>query len=243
MKRKQAASNNPCSVACMSLNLTPSTYKTDWLYARMRAFNAKILNICNVVTKVHRPCFITWQTGKKRQHRKCQHYKGHNKRREEKSTRCHWKVYCTYNMLNMFRALLCPSSGAQDYMCYYRQRCAVLGCWLSEVRCRATGYAFRVRDVAPLALSWWQGQWSNIPHPGRIAGGPAPYLRQPATKASHTIGGNNTHTVLSSWWWAQKCLKHVEHIISAINHSVASSWFFFSMHMQRCTDKHTSRAQ
>ena len=29
-------------------------------------------------------------------------------------------------------------------------------------------------------------------------------------------------------WWAQKWPKHVEHIISAINHSVASSWFFFS---------------
>jgi len=28
------------------------------------------------------------------------------------------------------------------------------------------------------------------------------------------------------------------HIITAINHSVASSWFFFSTHMQRCTDKH-----
>ena len=45
----------------------------------MRAFNAKILNICNVVTNVHRPCFITWQTEKKRQHRKCQHHKGQNK--------------------------------------------------------------------------------------------------------------------------------------------------------------------
>ena len=51
-------------------------------------------------------------------------------RREEKPTRCHRMVYFTYNMLNMFRALLCP--------------------------------------------------------------------------------------------------KHVEHIISAINHSVTSSWFFFS---------------
>ena len=38
-------------------------------------------------------------------------------RREEKPTRCYWIVYCTYNLLNMFRALLCPSSGARDYMC------------------------------------------------------------------------------------------------------------------------------
>jgi len=35
-------------------------------------------------------------------------------RREENPTRCHWMVYCTYNMHNMFRALLCPSSGARD---------------------------------------------------------------------------------------------------------------------------------
>ena len=29
----------------------------------------------------------------------------------------------------------------------------------------------------------------------------------------------------SSWWWAYKCPKHVEQIISAIKHSVAFSWF------------------
>ena len=40
-------------------------------------------------------------------------------------------VYCTYNMLNMFRALLCPSSGARDYMCVvtaYGVQCFVAGC-------------------------------------------------------------------------------------------------------------------
>jgi len=26
-------------------------------------------------------------------------------------------LYCTYDMLNMLRALLCPSSGALGYMC------------------------------------------------------------------------------------------------------------------------------
>ena len=52
-------------------------------------------------------------------------------RREEKPTRCHWMVYCTYNMLNMFRALLCPSSGAREYMCVitaYGVQCLVAGC-------------------------------------------------------------------------------------------------------------------
>jgi len=46
-----------------------------------------------------------------------------------------------------------------------------------------------------------------------------------ATKALRTICGFNTSIVSSSWWWAYKCVKHVEQITSAINHSVASSWF------------------
>ena len=72
-------------------------------------------------------------------------------RREEKPIRCHWMVYCTYNMPNTFRALLCTSSGAQDYMCVitaYGVQC--LGCWLSVVRCRTAGYASGMRDVARL---------------------------------------------------------------------------------------------
>ena len=117
-------------------------------------------------------------------------------RREEKPTRCHWMVYCTYNLLYIFRALLCPSSGARDYLCVitaYGLRC--LGYWLLEVRCRAAGYAYGMRNVARL-------QSSYISHPGRIACCSAPDLRQPPTKALHTIGGNNTHTVSSSWWLA-----------------------------------------
>jgi len=41
-------------------------------------------------------------------------------------------VYCNYDTLNMFQALLCPSSGAQDYMCVvtaYGVQCLVIGCW------------------------------------------------------------------------------------------------------------------
>jgi len=34
---------------------------------------------------------------------------------EEKPTRRHLLFYCTSYRLNMFRALLCPSSGARDY--------------------------------------------------------------------------------------------------------------------------------
>jgi len=54
--------------------------------------------------------------------------------REEKPIRCHWMVYCSYNMLNMFRALLCPLSGARDYMCViavYGVQWLVAGCRVS----------------------------------------------------------------------------------------------------------------
>jgi len=52
-------------------------------------------------------------------------------RREEKPTRCHWIVYFTYDMLNMFPALIRPSSGARDNMCVitaYGVQCLVAGC-------------------------------------------------------------------------------------------------------------------
>ena len=95
-------------------------------------------------------------------------------------------LYCTY-LLDMFRALIRPSSRARDYTCVtaaYGVRC--VGCWWSAVR-----------------------------------------SRPPATKAFHTVCCNNTSIVSTSWCWAYKCLKHAEQIISAIKHSVASSWFSF----------------
>ena len=51
--------------------------------------------------------------------------------REEKPTRCHQMVYCTYNMLSIFRALLCPSSGARDCVLIPPMVCEALvaGCW------------------------------------------------------------------------------------------------------------------
>jgi len=72
-----------------------------------------------------------------------------------------------------------------------------------------------------------------------IACCPAPDRRPPATKALHTICSNKTSIESSSWWWAYKCLKHVEQITSAIKHSVPSSWFS-SQHLNNDarTNKH-----
>jgi len=83
----------------------------------------------------------------------------------------------------------------------------------------------------------------NLPHPGRIACSPAPKSRPPATKALHTICGNNTSIVSSSWWWTYKCPKHLGQIISAIKHSIASSWFYSlrlwikDVYLHACTER------
>jgi len=44
-----------------------------------------------------------------------------------KPTRCYLLFYCTSYRFNMFRALLCPSSGAQDYNFDYHIDHFVLG--------------------------------------------------------------------------------------------------------------------
>jgi len=149
-------------------------------------------------------------------------------RREENQLDATEWFICTYNLLNMFQALIYPSSGARDYTCVIAA-CGMqcLGCWWSAVTSRAAGYASGMREIVRLHSH-------NFPHPGRIACCPAPNRRPPATKALHTTCGNNTSIVSSSWWWAYKCPKYVEQIISVINHSVTSSWFFFSTHIQRC---------
>jgi len=120
-------------------------------------------------------------------------------RREEKSARCCWMIYCTCNMLNMFWHLYAHHQELETILVLLPHVvCNAL------VKCRAAGYACcRAPDRQPAA-----------------------------TKALHTIFGNNTCilVVSSSRWWAYKCPKHVEQITIAINHSVASSWFFFSTH-------------
>ena len=65
-------------------------------------------------------------------------------------------VYCTYNMLNMFRALLCPSSGARDYMC------VVIAC---GVQCLVTGC--RVSGAGQQAVSPGRGMLhdTGVQHP------------------------------------------------------------------------------
>jgi hypothetical protein len=49
-----------------------------------------------------------------------------NEEEEEEPTRCHLVYYYTFERLNMFRAALCPSSGAHDYISDYHIDCLIL---------------------------------------------------------------------------------------------------------------------
>ena len=78
---------------------------------------------------------------------------------------------CTYDTLNMFRGLLCPSSGARDYMCVitaYGVQCFFAGC-----RGQEEGFC-------------------SIPLPERTPCCPA---HDPNSQSLHTIGGNRKHIV------------------------------------------------
>jgi hypothetical protein len=84
-------------------------------------------------------------------------------RREEKPARCHRMLYCTYDTLNMFRALLCLSSGVRNHMCVitaYGVKCLVAGC-------RGSG-------AEQQAMRLGRGMLHDC--------SPAPNPRQPATK-------------------------------------------------------------
>jgi hypothetical protein len=64
--------------------------------------------------------------------------------RRRKPTRCYSMVYWTCNLLYMFRALICPSSGARDYTCSYNMWRVVP--WLLVVGGQVQGSRLCVRD-------------------------------------------------------------------------------------------------
>ena len=133
--------------------------------------------------------------------------------REEKPTRCHWMVYCTYDTLNMFRALLCPSSGARECMCVitaYGVQCLVAGCRRSGAEQQAVspeeGYStlcsIPLLDSQPAACTW-PPTTSNqalhtalhvVQHPSSGLTARCLHLTPTTSnQALHTIGGNNTY--------------------------------------------------
>ena len=112
---------------------------------------------------------------------------------EVKPTRSHWKVYYTYNMLNIFRAILWASSGARDYIYFnpaYGVQCLVAGC--------------RASDAGQQTVHPGSGMLHNVQHPscGTHSLLLCTWLPTTSKQALHTKVDNNTNVVSSSWWWA-----------------------------------------
>ena len=132
-------------------------------------------------------------------------------------TRCNRGFYCrSYCLLNMFRAPLCPSSGAQGYYTVVAD-CGISCC---------------VFQVAGLVWSW--GLWvrfagcCSILQTGHItlSSTPDQQLENHSTKYHRQQPLYNTLELLMM---CIVCPKHVEQAIrSAIKTSVASSWYFIS---------------
>ena len=107
-------------------------------------------------------------------------------------TRCNrWFLYCrSYCLLNMFRAPLCPSSGAQD--CYTGGCCLwCLVLWFSSCR---SGVELRV--MCPVCRM--------LQHPANRTHNPQLYTRPTTWKPKHQTpqAATTSITLLSPWWWA-----------------------------------------
>ena len=96
-------------------------------------------------------------------------------RREENPTRCHWIVYCTYNMLNMFRAFYA-----------HHQELEIICVLLPPVVCSAwllvVGGEVQSSRLCVQEEGCCMTESCNILLPRRIACCLAPDPRQPTTK-------------------------------------------------------------
>ena len=117
----------------------------------------------------------------------------------------------------MFRAPLCPSSGAQEY---YTGGCCL---WYFVLWFSSSWSGVELRVMCPVCRMLQHP--ANRTHNHQLHTRPATWK----TTAQNTTRSNHCIILLSSWWWAWWCPKHVEQAIrSAIKTSVASSWHFIS---------------
>ena len=133
-------------------------------------------------------------------------------------TRCNRGFYCrSYCLLNMFRAPICSSSGAQEY--YTVVAACGISCCGFQVAGLVWSWGLCVRFVGCCSIL------QTVTHNPQLHTRPATWK----TTAWNTTGSNHCIILLSSWWWAYWCPKHVEQAIrSAIKTSVATSWHFIS---------------
>jgi hypothetical protein len=123
---------------------------------------------------------------------------------EKKQTRYYTMVYQTYNPLTMFRALLCPSSGARDYTDGYGMWHETLCLWL------VVGLGWNCRLCVLVEGCCLTSQSSNIPLLRHIAYSSTPD-QQPATnKVSRATCCNHLYSlellkmniIVPETWWA-----------------------------------------
>ena len=140
-------------------------------------------------------------------------YSSYNIHSFKMPTRCNRGFHCrSYCLLNMFRAPLCPSSGAQEYY-------TVVG---------ACGISCCGFQVAVLVWSW-----SNILQTGHITPSSTPdqQLENHSTKYHRQ---QPLYNILELLMMGIVVAKHVEQSIrSSIKTSVASSWHFISTYSYR----------
>ena len=126
---------------------------------------------------------------------------GNYPKRNKLQNRCYLLFYYTYDILNMFRALLFPSSGDHDYSAITTLAVRLLGCTWLEIRCRQTGQVSGLQAIicSPETYPAYLYLTSN--------------QQQPKNRTAHVVIST---IVVSSWWWAQHCPKHVELLKSVI---------------------------
>ena len=106
-------------------------------------------------------------------------------------TRCNRVFYCrSYCLLNMFRASLCPSSGAQEYYT------VVAACGISCCGFSSSWSGVELKVMCPVC------RMRSILQTGRITLSSTPDQLLEKTTAQNTTRSNHCIILLSSWWWA-----------------------------------------
>ena len=117
-------------------------------------------------------------------------------------TRCNRGFYCrSYCLLNMFRASLCPSSGAQEYYTVVAA-CGIWCCGFQVVGLVwSWGLCVRTRKPQLWFSSCWSGVELRVMCPDTQPSAPH-QTSNLKTTARNTTGSNHCPILLSSWCWA-----------------------------------------
>ena len=159
-------------------------------------------------------------------------------------TRCNRGFYCrSYCLFNMFRAPLCPSSGAQEYY-----RVPVVS--IVRSRTKATEFNFSFSCCLWYFVLWFSSSWSGVElrvmrpvsrmlqHPENRTHNPQFHTRT-ATWKKHSTKYHRQQPLYYTLELLMTCIVVPEtcwacNKICKKNPSVTSSWHFISAYWRRC---------